>query len=92
MSCYNNGVTQWGDELWDRYPSVHSHVSSGCDELVSVLAKYVKERSVVENEYAKNIRKLVTKYTNKVEERNRDTEEETSYARAIRLVTSLYKK
>ena len=80
-------MTNWGVELWDRYPSVHSHVTSGCDELVSVLAKYVKERAVVENEYAKNIRKLVTKYTNKVEERNKDTDEETSYSRAFRFVT-----
>ena len=79
-------MTNWGTELWDRYPSVHSHITSGCDELVSVLAKYVKVRSVVETEYAKNIRKLVTKYTNKVEERNKDTEEETSYSRAFRLV------
>ena len=76
-----------GEELWDRYPGVHRHVASGWDELVSVLAKYVKERSVVENEYAKNIRKLVTKYTNKVEEKNKDNDEETSYIRAFRLVT-----
>jgi len=79
-------MAKWGTELWDRYPSVHSHMTSGCDELVSVLAKYVRERSVVENEYAKNIRKLVTKYTSKVGERNKGTEEETSYARAFRLV------
>ena len=73
-----------GEELWDRYPGVHRHVASGWDELVSVLAKYVKKRGEVENEYAKNIRKLVNKYTNKLEEKKKNTKEEASYTRAFR--------
>ena len=77
-------MSNWGEELWDRYPGVYRHVTSGWDELVSVFAKYVKERGEVENEYAKNIRKLVTKYTNKLEERSKDTKEDASYTKAFR--------
>ena len=78
----------WGTELWDRYSCVLTHVSRGGEELASVLAKFVKERGEVEKEYAKNIRKLVTKYTHKMEERSKDVEEEPSYNRAFRWVTT----
>ena len=74
----------WGDELWDRYPCVLDHVTSGVDELTIVLAKMVKERGEVEKEYARNIRKLVTKYTNKTEDKNKDVEEQTTYNRTLR--------
>ena len=77
-------MTMWGEELWDRYPCVHSYVTKGGDELVSVMAKFVKERGEVEKEYAKNIRKLINKYTNKVEERTKSIEEEPSYTKAFR--------
>ena len=53
------------------------------DELSAVLAKMVKERGEVEKEYAKNIRKLVTKYTNKIENK-RLNEVETSYKKALK--------
>ena len=81
-------MSEWGGELWDRHSCVLSHVTRGGEELSSVLAKYVKERGEVEKEYAKNIRKLVTKYTHKMEERSKDSEEETSYNRAFRWVTA----
>ena len=77
-------MSSWGPELWDRYPCVLNHVTSGGDELSAVLAKMVKERGEVEKEYAKNIRKLVTKYTNKAEDKNKDVEEQTTYNRALR--------
>ena len=73
----------WGPDLWDRYPCVFSHVISGADELSAVLAKIVKERGEVEKEYAKNIRKIDTKYTNKIENK-RLNEVETSYKKALK--------
>ena len=76
-------MSSWGPELWDRYPCVLNHVTRGADELSAVLAKMVKERGEVEKEYAKNIRKLVTKYTNKIENR-RQNEVETSYKKALK--------
>ena len=57
----------WGDELWDGYSSVLSHVTRGCDDLSSVFAKFIKDKGDMEKEYAKNIRKLVSKYTHKME-------------------------
>ena len=48
-----------------------------------MLARVVKERGEVEKEYAKNMRKLVTKYTNKIENK-RLNEVETSYKKALK--------
>ena len=62
----------WGSELWDSYSCVLSHVNKGGDELSSVLAKFVKERGEVEKEYSKNMRRLVTKYTNKAQDQTRE--------------------
>ena len=75
----------WGSELWDRYSCVLSHVNRGGDELSSVLAKFVKERGEVEKEYAKNIRRLVTKYTNKKDIKQG---KETSQAKGFRYIIS----
>ena len=76
-------MSSWGPELWDRYPCVLNHVTSGGDELSVVLAKIVKERGEMEKEYAKSIRKLVTKYTSKIENK-RQNEVETSYKKALK--------
>ena len=73
----------WGPDLWDRYSCVLSHVTSGADELSAVLAKFVKERGEVEKEYAKNMRKLVTKYTNKTDIKQG---KETSQAKGFRYI------
>ena len=78
-------MSSWGPSLWDRYPCVLSHVTRGGDELSSVLAKMVKERGEVEKEYAKNIRKLVTKYSNKTgQDKRKEGGVETSHSKAFR--------
>ena len=46
-----------------------------------MLAKFVREKGEVEKEYAKNIRKLVAKYTNKIENKNG---KETSQSKGFR--------
>ena len=56
----------WGSELWDRYSLVAAHLNAGGEELSSVFAKFIKEKGDVEKEYAKNVRKLVSKYTQKI--------------------------
>ena len=73
----------WGSELWDSYSCVLSHVNKGGDELSSVLAKFVKERGEVEREYAKNIRRLVTKYNIKAEIKQG---KETTQAKGFRYI------
>ena len=67
MRSYEDGMTRWGVELWDRYSSVLSHVNQGYEDLVEVYTKYIKERGEVEKEYAKNIRKLSNKYQHKLD-------------------------
>ena len=50
----------------------------------SVFAKRVKKRGELEKEYAKNIRKLVTKYDHKTGQDKK--QEETSYNKSFRMI------
>ena len=74
-------MSTWGSELWDRYSCVLSHVTRGGDELSSVFAKFIKERGEVEKEYARSVRKLVTKYQHKTENKQ---DKETTEAKGFR--------
>ena len=71
----------WGSELWDRYSCVLSHVTRGGDELASVFAKYIKERGDVEREYARNVKKLVSKFQQKTQNKQG---QETTQAKGFR--------
>ena len=71
-------MCSWGAELWDRYSSVVGHVVAGGEELTSVLAKLIREKGDIEKEYAKNMRKLVSKYKQKM------VDKKTSQAQGIR--------
>jgi len=73
----------WGSELWDRYNEVMSHVSKGGEDLTSVYSKFIKDRAEIEREYAKNLRKLVSKYNDKTD--NGRKSKETSQAKGFRL-------
>ena len=42
-------------------------VSRGGEDLANIYAKFVRDRAEVEREYAKSIRKLVSKYTEKTD-------------------------
>ena len=58
-------------------------MSKGGDELSSVYARFIKDRAEVERDYAKNIRKLVNKYSEKTSEANKKVKE-TSQAKGFR--------
>ena len=69
----------------DEYLGAPPYVTRGGDELSSVFAKMVKERGEVEKEYAKNIRKLVTKYHHKTgQDKRKGNGEQTSHRKAFR--------
>ncbi|KAG7491292.1 hypothetical protein MATL_G00002070 [Megalops atlanticus] len=51
----------WGTELWDQYDVIDKHTQSGLD-LVEKYVKFVKERTEIEQTYAKLLRNLVKKY------------------------------
>ena len=52
----------WGHELWDCYDKISSHVSSGVTTNLATYNKFLKEKAEIEKEYAKGLRKLVSKY------------------------------
>ncbi|XP_061089300.1 thyroid hormone receptor interactor 10b isoform X2 [Conger conger] len=54
----------WGTDLWDQYDVLDKHTQSGLD-LVDRYVKFVKERTEIEQNYAKQLRNLSKKYTPK---------------------------
>jgi len=64
----------WGDELWDRYDSVAVYVGQTTRELDTWYGNFFKERSKIENEYAKNLRKLIKTYKPKNKKKNPEDE------------------
>ncbi|XP_078138915.1 thyroid hormone receptor interactor 10b isoform X2 [Centroberyx gerrardi] len=51
----------WGSDLWDQYDVIDKHTQSGHD-LVERYIKFVKERTEIEQGYAKQLRNLTKKY------------------------------
>ncbi|XP_074520251.1 thyroid hormone receptor interactor 10b isoform X3 [Halichoeres trimaculatus] len=51
----------WGTDLWDQYDHIDKHTQSGLD-LVERYIKFVKERTEIEQSYAKQLRSLTKKY------------------------------
>ncbi|XP_068192245.1 cdc42-interacting protein 4 homolog isoform X6 [Antennarius striatus] len=51
----------WGTELWDQCDIIEKHTQSGL-ELVEKYVKFVKERTEIEQNYAKQLRNLSKKY------------------------------
>ncbi|KAM9115377.1 cdc42-interacting protein 4 isoform 1-T1 [Pangshura tecta] len=51
----------WGTELWDQFDDVERHTQWGLD-LMEKYVKFVKERTEIEQAYAKQLRNLVKKY------------------------------
>ncbi|KAF7690984.1 cdc42-interacting protein 4 homolog isoform X4 [Silurus meridionalis] len=54
----------WGTELWDQNDVLEKHTQSGLD-LVDKYIKFVKERTEIEQSYAKQLRNLTKKYSPK---------------------------
>ncbi|XP_031418149.1 cdc42-interacting protein 4 homolog isoform X2 [Clupea harengus] len=52
----------WGTDLWDQYDNIEKHTQSGLD-LMDRYVKFVKERTEIEQAYAKQLRSLTKKFT-----------------------------
>nr|XP_046232046.1 formin-binding protein 1 isoform X5 [Scatophagus argus] len=65
----------WGSELWDQFDNLEKHTQWGI-EYLEKYTKFVKERSEIEINYAKQIRNLSKKYQPK---KNSREEEESKY-------------
>ncbi|XP_011602990.1 formin-binding protein 1 isoform X18 [Takifugu rubripes] len=66
----------WGSELWDQFDNLEKHTQWGI-EYLEKYTKFVKERSEIEFNYAKQIRNLSKKYQPK---KNSREEEESKYS------------
>ncbi|XP_059214314.1 formin-binding protein 1 isoform X6 [Centropristis striata] len=75
----------WGSELWDQFDNLEKHTQWGI-EFVEKYTKFVKERSEIETNYAKQIRNLSKKYQPK---KNSREEEESKYSFCRAFLTSL---
>uniref|UniRef100_A0A8D0AFK9 Formin binding protein 1 n=1 Tax=Sander lucioperca TaxID=283035 RepID=A0A8D0AFK9_SANLU len=75
----------WGSELWDQFDNLEKHTQWGID-FVEKYTKFVKERSEIETNYAKQIRNLSKKYQPK---KNSREEEESKYTFCRAFLTSL---
>lgn len=51
----------WGTELWDQFDNLAIHTSKGID-LLDRYGSFVRDRSVIEVEYASKLRRLVKNY------------------------------
>ncbi|XP_039193199.1 cdc42-interacting protein 4 isoform X2 [Crotalus tigris] len=51
----------WGTELWDQFDTIERHTQWGLD-LMDRYVKFVKERTEIEQSYAKQLRNLVKKH------------------------------
>ncbi|XP_061555412.1 formin-binding protein 1 isoform X7 [Phycodurus eques] len=75
----------WGLELWDQFDNLEKHTQWGI-EFLERYTKFVKERSEIETNYAKQIRNLSKKYQPK---KNSREEEESKYTFCRAFLTTL---
>ncbi|KAM9783399.1 cdc42-interacting protein 4 homolog isoform X3 [Syngnathus typhle] len=68
----------WGTELWDRCDVIEKHTHSGL-ELVEKYVKFVKERTEIEQNYAKQLRNLSKKFNLKRNSKEEPDVRLTSY-------------
>ncbi|XP_069545760.1 cdc42-interacting protein 4 homolog isoform X1 [Brachyistius frenatus] len=61
----------WGTDLWDQCDGIDKHTQSGLD-LVERYIKFVKERTEVEQSYAKQLRSLSKKYAKRGSKEEQD--------------------
>ncbi|XP_077352305.1 cdc42-interacting protein 4 homolog isoform X3 [Festucalex cinctus] len=68
----------WGTELWDRCDVIEKHTHAGL-ELVEKYVKFVKERTEIEQNYAKQLRNLSKKFNLKRNSKDEPDSRLTSY-------------
>ncbi|XP_037620924.1 cdc42-interacting protein 4 homolog isoform X4 [Sebastes umbrosus] len=61
----------WGTDLWDQYDHIDKHTQCGLD-LVERYIKFVKERTEIEQNYAKQLRNLSKKYAKRGSKEEQD--------------------
>nr|XP_060613522.1 formin-binding protein 1 isoform X2 [Anolis sagrei ordinatus] len=75
----------WGTELWDQFDNLEKHTQWGIDVLEKYI-KFVKERTEIEINYAKQLRNLSKKYQPK---KNSKEEDENKYSSCRAFLSTL---
>ncbi|KAG8447730.1 hypothetical protein GDO86_015011 [Hymenochirus boettgeri] len=75
----------WGTELWDQFDNLEKHTQWGIEVLEKYI-KFVKERTEIEINYAKQLRNLSKKYQTK---KNSKEEDEFKYTSCKAFQTTL---
>ncbi|XP_031599357.1 cdc42-interacting protein 4 homolog isoform X3 [Oreochromis aureus] len=78
----------WGTELWDQYDIIEKHTQSGL-ELVEKYVKFVKERTEIEQNYAKQLRNLSKKYNQKRSSKDEPECRFSSYQAFLDILTEM---
>ncbi|XP_077475003.1 cdc42-interacting protein 4 homolog isoform X3 [Stigmatopora argus] len=78
----------WGTELWDRCDVIEKHTHSGI-ELVEKYVKFVKERTEIEQNYAKQLRNLSKKFNLKRMGKDEPDSRLTSYQSFLEILNEL---
>ncbi|KAH1175990.1 hypothetical protein KIL84_020724 [Mauremys mutica] len=78
----------WGTELWDQFDNVERHTQWGLD-LMEKYVKFVKERTEIEQAYAKQLRNLVKKYLPKQNTREDPESKFCQYQAFLQVVKEL---
>lgn len=68
----------WSTELWDQFDTISSHTAKGV-EFLDKLGHFVKDRCLIETDYASRLRKLAKNYDVK----KKDDEKEFTYCKAF---------
>lgn len=68
----------WSTELWDQFDTISNHTAKGV-EFLDKLGHFVKDRCLIETEYASKLRKLAKNYDLK----KKDDEKEFTYCKAF---------
>ncbi|XP_062815002.1 formin-binding protein 1 isoform X12 [Anolis carolinensis] len=75
----------WGTELWDQFDNLEKHTQWGIDVLEKYI-KFVKERTEIEINYAKQLRNLSKKYQPK---KNSKEEDENKFSSCRAFLSTL---
>lgn len=68
----------WSTELWDQFDTISSHTAKGI-EFLDKLGHFIKDRCLIETDYASRLRKLAKNYDIK----KKDDEKEFTYTKAF---------
>lgn len=70
----------WSTELWDQFDAVSNHTAKGV-EFLDKLGHFIKDRCMIETDYASRLRKLAKNYDNT--KRGKDDEREFTYCKVF---------